>query len=364
MEKSSKRGKIPPQDWPSIITRYQSGETLASIARTYDCSPPAISYIVSRSRARNAAAETPGAALPPEPQLVKNHPAEAPLGGTPFPGTLSAGPPLAGKPLAGSTGIDSPAAASGAAAAVPSVAAISGRRADAPRQSDELRLFADEAPPASIVRRDPPPHGEDAAADRQGQAQRPRDPPPGGNGNSARSFAPAGAPPPNGEPRRRLHLSLSGNDGSHRHDPQPHPSQSPVISPVVPGAGERVVPQQASLHPGTGQAARQGMGQYVPAGNGAPLRGAQEPQPARDGGSFIDHALRERVDGDIAAFLAAFDAALDHDTAESRAGLREATDRLLRAGARTRIELERLEARVPLVPRENSGQEVRSFRPR
>ena len=57
MERSSKRGKIPQQDWPSIIKRYEAGETLASIARTYDCSPPAISYILSRSRARDATAE-------------------------------------------------------------------------------------------------------------------------------------------------------------------------------------------------------------------------------------------------------------------------------------------------------------------
>ena len=77
------------------------------------------------------------------------------------------------------------------------------------------------------------------------------------------------------------------------------------------------------------------------------------PQGTRDGGAFIDRALRERVDSDIAAFLTAFDAALAGDTADSRAGLREATDRLLRAGARTRIELERLEARVPLPPRDN-----------
>jgi hypothetical protein len=62
--------------------------------------------------------------------------------------------------------------------------------------------------------------------------------------------------------------------------------------------------------------------------------------------------LRERVDGDITAFLAAFDAALAHDTPESRTGLRDATDRLLRAGARTRIQLERLEARVPLPSRD------------
>jgi hypothetical protein len=77
-----------------------------------------------------------------------------------------------------------------------------------------------------------------------------------------------------------------------------------------------------------------------------------QPSKARDSGAFIDRALRERITEDIAIFLAAFDAALDHDTAESRTGLREATDRLLRAGARTRIELERLEARVPLPSRD------------
>jgi hypothetical protein len=84
----------------------------------------------------------------------------------------------------------------------------------------------------------------------------------------------------------------------------------------------------------------------------------------KEGAAFIDQALRERVDGDIAAFLAAFDAALDHDTSESRTELREATDRLLRAGARTRIELERLEARAPLPPREKTGPAMPLFRPR
>src|SRR5215472_8678126 len=63
MEKSSKRGKIPQQDWPSIIARYQGGETLSSIARSYDCSPPAISYIINRTRARGAPAETEDSAL-------------------------------------------------------------------------------------------------------------------------------------------------------------------------------------------------------------------------------------------------------------------------------------------------------------
>src|SRR5947199_3843351 len=75
MERSSKRGKIPQKDWPSIMVRYEAGETLASIAKTYDCSPPAISYVVSRSRARPAAAvASPAApvASAAEPQLIKS----------------------------------------------------------------------------------------------------------------------------------------------------------------------------------------------------------------------------------------------------------------------------------------------------
>ena len=93
--------------------------------------------------------------------------------------------------------------------------------------------------------------------------------------------------------------------------------------------------------------------------------GDGEPAQRKEGsGSYIDQELRARVDGDIAIFLAAFDAALLEDTQESRAALREATDRLLRAGARTRIELERLEARLPLPPRDASRQSDTAWRQR
>src|SRR5437899_8608111 len=72
MEGSSKRGKIPQSDWPLIMARYNAGETLASIAKTYDCSPPAISYVVSRSRGREPDGEPPPKApVTREVQLVK-----------------------------------------------------------------------------------------------------------------------------------------------------------------------------------------------------------------------------------------------------------------------------------------------------
>src|ERR1700756_964110 len=80
MERSSKRGKIPQQDWPLIIKRYEAGETLASIARTYDCSPPAISYILGRSRARDATVEgTEQSEIESlESRLVKGRPSDMP----------------------------------------------------------------------------------------------------------------------------------------------------------------------------------------------------------------------------------------------------------------------------------------------
>src|SRR6266849_6755280 len=98
MEKSSKRGKIPQSDWPLIMARYDSGETLASIARTYDCSPPAISYVVSRSRARQPDAETPPPApTATVPQLIKAAPNEPAMNSITHAAAPST-PPVNGQP--------------------------------------------------------------------------------------------------------------------------------------------------------------------------------------------------------------------------------------------------------------------------
>lgn len=341
MEKSSKRGKIPQQDWPSIMTRYEAGETLASIARTYDCSPPAISYIVARSRARDAAAEAAAHTPPPssEPQLVKGHPAETPAGETPQ-ANLSASPTPASE--------------------VPSAAPRPIERSRSESERDEPRLFPDEATRTPNPGRGRPLREGNGLEERYGQGER------GahwaGNGNTGRSFGPAAAPPQDSESRRTLHLSLphSGNDGPQ--DPDPRPQQAQITN--TPDSGERFAPRPAVGEQGFAQPSRPASGHYPPPDNGAPVRMLKEPQRSKEGAAFIDQALRERVDGDIAAFLAAFDAALAHDTPESRAGLREATDRLLRAGARTRIELERLEARVPLPPREKTEHTAPAWRQR
>lgn len=308
MDKAGKRGKIPQTDWPLIMARYDAGETLSSIARTYDCSPPAISYIVSRSKAKPASEST--APAPVEAQLVK----------------------------ASANGV----ATNGSSPVEPMT-----------------------APPAPAV-----------AARREPSAE-------------ARPAAPTDGAMANGEQRRKLHLSLGGgNGGAGNGHAAVNGSADGASNGNGQGASNGNGHGNEASHPATFTAPRppsplappQGVGermaqrppQAIPPRNPQPFDGArngrdpfaayearsaaQQPRDAettrKDNGAFIDQELRSRVDGDIAAFLAAFDAALAADTHESRFGLREATDRLLRAGARTRIELERLEARVPLPTRE------------
>jgi hypothetical protein len=49
-EETAPRRKISRAEWPAIGTRYAAGESLASIARHYRCTAPAIRYIVKTER--------------------------------------------------------------------------------------------------------------------------------------------------------------------------------------------------------------------------------------------------------------------------------------------------------------------------
>ena len=328
MEKSSKRGKIPQSDWPLIMARYEAGETLASIARTYDCSPPAIRYVVSRSRARQPGAETP----PPAPsaivpQLIKAAASEPPI----------------------SSNAQAPAASTSSANGHPA----EHREEIWPREANGFGRDSDPPGAALPVQRPQAPH--------------------------------AAAGPANGDQRRTLHLSLGNTsqsngvtapvenppaerhtvagDGQHgQHHPMQHQTTGERVSPPPhPEQENRAAPARGRDDTdGTGFSEARSAAYPIPA-----QRPDSEVPHRKDGaGSYIDKDLRARVDGDIAAFLAAFDAALVADTQESRSALREATDRLLRAGARTRIELERLEARTPLPPRDNIGRSEPAWRHR
>jgi hypothetical protein len=297
MEKSSKRGKIPQSDWPSIMARYEAGETLSSIARTYDCSPPAISYVVSRSRSRQSVNEqsqsqhgfgAPRPAAVGEPQLIKAsaaHHGDHALHREPPANTAAAPPPV--PPAVGE----------------PRIEARFGNGHAFDRSSDPRAAQA-------------PTHVDHRSVQGDPRA-------------------------PHGDPRGRLHLALGNGNAAHADGAQ-HPERQPM----PPAQPYRPAPQ--NQHPNHDAAPPQ----HTNGGhNGNGAHPALE-QRKEQGGAFIDRELRARVEADIAAFLGAFDAALAEDTPGSRAGLREATDRLLRAGARTRIELERLEARAPLPPRD------------
>jgi hypothetical protein len=353
MEKSSKRGKIPQTDWPLIMARYEAGETLSSIARTYDCSPPAISYVVSRSRARQPAGETPRPAPAGEPQLIK----------------------AAGGNCADHTGNRDAAAVPPAQAAPPSHAPVA--------------AHAPEAPPAytSPTASHPPSgdrrfeirsgngdgYGRPLTGEREAHASNLFASSAPSSSRSAEPSAPQGsmpqgaAPqaPANADPRGRLHLPLGNgsqaNGGSLPGEPSvAERPQPPLHSPQSDNGGRPAwaVPA-AQRYPEHQAASPTGAPLHGNGGHpGAHGRGdARSEQRKEGGGAFIDSELRARVDADIAVFLSAFDAALAEDTPESRTALREATDRLLRAGARTRIELERLEARMPLPPRDTGRQE-------
>jgi hypothetical protein len=313
MERSSRRGKIPQKDWPSIIARHAAGETLASIARTYDCSAPAISYIVSRTHARERAAvsaEPDGTAPAREPINVRL-------------------PPPDGKDGEEKSGASAqPAAADGPATP------------GEPRRSFETPLFDR-------------PRGSGGAAERTPLLR--REAAPAESGGAPRPGLPA-FPSPNGGQRRILHLSLGTaghGDGGGAEPPYPQHPQSVE-------SGERAAPSRpAAARPSEAPFA----GRSAAYGPATPQRGP-EPHSEKETAASLDSALRQRVSGDIAAFLAAFDSALANDTVESRAVLREATDRLLRAGARTRIELERLEARFPLPPRDQGRESGSAWRQR
>jgi hypothetical protein len=332
MEKSSKRGKIPQKDWPLIIKRYESGETLAAIARTYDCSPPAISYVLSRSRARDATGDgvLQNVIEPSEPDLMQTVTSEARAS------------IRQGEPGEGGTNSDF----AEAEASIP----VQGLDRDRGPPSVEPTGTPNGQPDAPDERSDVVAAEANAEAQQVDKLRHSLDPAVSGNPNG--SIDRPAAPFQNDDPRRTLHLSRSQH-GTHRPDLQSHGIQTTAAR------AARSQPLSATV------SGRQHIDYRSAANNSGTFRtGAEELNQTKENGAFIDRALRERVDEDIATFLAAFDAALADDSPESRAGLRAATDRLLRAGARTRIELERLEARVPLPSRESGGHPVPTWRPR
>ena len=66
--------KIPQGEWNAIAARYESGEFISKIARSYGCTPPAIHYILKRNGQRPTATLSPPpiyAAEAPQARLVR-----------------------------------------------------------------------------------------------------------------------------------------------------------------------------------------------------------------------------------------------------------------------------------------------------
>jgi hypothetical protein len=343
------------------MARYEAGETLSSIARTYDCSPPAISYVVSRSRARQPgpaqpASEAPRPAAVGEPQLIKASAVASSVngGGDHAIHREPAMPPPSDVPPAQKSwhadhGSDSRPAHEGGNGFE--------RAPWATREPNAADLFAPNRAPVAPRASEPSPQHT--------APSQPTAPP--------QHTAPHGTT--NGDPRSRLHLHLG--DASHANgaaaasDPrQPDQPQAPAPQrqpqpQALNGGGYRpawasAAPSHEPAPPNHHPAPQYTNGGH--SGNGG--RQDSHGETRKENGAFIDRELRARVEADITAFLTAFDAALAEDTPDSRVGLREATDRLLRAGARTRIELERLEARMPLPPRDGTRPAEPAWRQR
>jgi len=96
-ESPKKRGRIPQSAWPQILERYHGGVTLSAIAREFECTPSAISYIIKKAEAAsgqgelNVAANADAAPAQPETKASETIPA-APVPAPEAPAPVEAAP--------------------------------------------------------------------------------------------------------------------------------------------------------------------------------------------------------------------------------------------------------------------------------
>lgn len=211
-----RRGRIPQSAWPQILERYRAGATLSAIAREFECTPSAISYIVRKAEAAGKVGgedgdnpATPPAAAAPATEATAESPAEAPAAVT---APAAAPAPSAQAPSAQAPAVQAPAAPSPAQAAAP-------------------------AAPAAA----PPPAAEapKAAAAPQPAPRR-----------SLAAAAPATeAPKPAAEPTK-TRLELKREEPARPAAPPPAQAAAPAAPVAAPAAEATAAPRPAS--PGTG----------------------------------------------------------------------------------------------------------------
>ncbi|WP_431856212.1 hypothetical protein [Azospirillum sp.] len=158
-----RRGRIPQSAWPQILERYRAGATLSAIAREFECTPSAISYIVRKAEASGAlsgdapTADTPADAAPPAAEAPAAAPAPAPVAETPAPAR-------APRRAAAAAEAPRPAAPAPVAEAAPAAA----KPVEAPRPADppktRLELKREEPRPAPTPAPAPAPTAAPAPA--------------------------------------------------------------------------------------------------------------------------------------------------------------------------------------------------------
>lgn len=78
-EAPRRRGRIPQSAWPRILELHRQGTTLTGIAKEFDCTPSAISYILKKAEAAGMdTRDAPETETAPTPAASAPEPAEAP----------------------------------------------------------------------------------------------------------------------------------------------------------------------------------------------------------------------------------------------------------------------------------------------
>nr|WP_295834924.1 hypothetical protein [uncultured Azospirillum sp.] len=172
-ESPKKRGRIPQSAWPQILERYRSGATLSAIAREFECTPSAISYIIKKAEAASgqggaaqadagadgmqdeaqaadgassATPETVGEAPAPVTPAVPETPAAAPA-----PAAAEPEPPAEPRRAAGRTGRTTLTRAPRTEPAAEQASAEAPAAAPAPAPTETLRLNRPEPAPAPVA---------------------------------------------------------------------------------------------------------------------------------------------------------------------------------------------------------------------
>ncbi|GAA4254916.1 hypothetical protein [Azospirillum formosense] len=153
-EAPKKRGRIPQSAWPQILERYRSGATLSAIAREFECTPSAISYIIRKAEAASDkdAAVDEGAPTDATADATAEAPAGDALAEEPPPAPVS--PPDAPAPAKLARRATAPVPAQAPQTAAPPATPVAApqptpAQPSAPAQTETLRLNRPEPQPAS-----------------------------------------------------------------------------------------------------------------------------------------------------------------------------------------------------------------------